>query len=95
MKDRARPSASARGYDVKWRRVRAQFLRHHPLCIGSEQEPCNQAATEVDHIIPLVEGGTHQWSNLQPFCKSCHSKKTVRENRGKGGQLQPRRRAAR
>lgn len=39
-------------------------------------------ATEVDHIIPRSKGGTDIWENLQALCKSCHSKKTRRENSG-------------
>lgn len=29
----------------------------------------------VDHIIPLVEGGTWDIENLQPMCSKCNSKK--------------------
>jgi len=39
-----------------------------------------EAAAEVDHIVPLARGGTHDLANLQPLCKSCHSKKTMRES---------------
>ena len=38
------------------------------------------AAAEVDHIIPLARGGTNDLANLQPLCKSCHSRKTMRES---------------
>lgn len=73
-----RPSAAARGYDSKWRLIRAKFLKHFPQCCH-----CHVAkATEVDHIKPLNNGGTHEWKNLQPLCKSCHSKKTVRHDGG-------------
>lgn len=81
-KDDNRPSASARGYDVKWRRIRAMYLRRHPECAE-----CGRPAEEVDHITPLARGGTHQWENLQALCKSCHSKKTISENRGEGGKI--------
>lgn len=74
-----RPSASRRGYDRKWRRIRAQYLKAHPDCIA-----CGDPAKEVDHILPLAEGGTHQWSNLQPLCKRCHSQKTVLFDGGLG-----------
>jgi len=35
-------------------------------------------ATIVDHIRPMSMGGTHEWSNLQSLCHSCHTKKTQR-----------------
>lgn len=66
-----RPSASKRGYDRKWRVIRAAFLKAHPQCA------CGEPATEVDHILALRKGGTNAWSNLQPMCKPCHARKTV------------------
>ncbi len=89
-KDRGRASAAARGYDAKWRRVRAMYLRRHPVCVGDD---CGRPAEEVDHILPLADGGTHKWENLQALCKSCHSKKTIRDNRGKAGKIKKRKHA--
>ena len=74
-----RPSAAARGYDRKWRRIRAQFLKKHPECVE-----CGQPATDVDHIVPRAAGGSDQWSNLQPLCHACHSRKTVAQDGGFG-----------
>lgn len=38
---------------------------------------------ELDHIIPLEQGGKDEESNYQPLCadgrESCHAKKTARE----------------
>lgn len=34
---------------------------------------------ELDHIVPLIEGGGHALSNLQTLCTPCHKHKTVRE----------------
>lgn len=31
---------------------------------------------EIDHIIPLASGGKNSVENLQPLCKSCHTKKS-------------------
>ena len=73
--DADRPNAAQRGYDVKWRRIRAQFLRHHPLCVE-----CGAPATDVDHIVPIAEGGSHKWENLQALCHRHHSGKTMRES---------------
>lgn len=30
---------------------------------------------EVDHIIPVSEGGSNHFSNLQTLCRECHRKK--------------------
>lgn len=72
-----RPSASARGYDRKWRKNRARFLKHNPTCVA-----CGAEATEVDHITPKAQGGGDEWGNLRAFCKSCHSKRHAREREG-------------
>jgi 5-methylcytosine-specific restriction endonuclease McrA len=34
---------------------------------------------ELDHIVPLADGGTHELSNMQTLCRACHRAKTVRE----------------
>jgi 5-methylcytosine-specific restriction endonuclease McrA len=34
---------------------------------------------ELDHIVPLVDGGTHELANMQTLCRLCHRAKTVRE----------------
>ncbi|MCO6436913.1 MAG: HNH endonuclease [Phycisphaerae bacterium] len=81
-----RPSPSQRGYDRHWQRVRRWYLMKHPLC----EDPFNDhdgrvvAGEVVDHIVPLARGGTHNESNLQTLCASCHSKKTVKYDGGFG-----------
>lgn len=72
--DEQRPPAHRRGYGGPWRRLRLLVLNHEPFC-----RLCGAPATEVDHIVPLRAGGTNELSNLQPLCKSCHSRKTGRE----------------
>ena len=50
-------------------------------------DECKQFATEIDHINPVSsEHDEHFYdtNNLQGLCKSCHSKKTARENGGFG-----------
>ena len=65
-----RGTATQRGYDAEWRRIRAAILEAEPLC-----RMCQAVATEVDHIVPMHRGGTNHPSNLQPMCRSCHNRK--------------------
>lgn len=37
---------------------------------------CTKPATTVDHVVPLVRGGTNYEGNLVPCCKSCNSSKS-------------------
>lgn len=50
--DRLRGGADARGYDSRWRKARALFLKQHPLCAFCQAEGKVVPATVVDHIIP-------------------------------------------
>jgi len=67
-----RPSAWRRGYDYKWQGIRDAYLRTHSTCAK-----CGEKATEVHHIQPLAQGGTHEQSNLVPLCQRCHSRLTA------------------
>jgi 5-methylcytosine-specific restriction protein A len=78
-----RPSAARRGYDRTWMRIQAQFITEHPFCQGSLHVGQNIPGVLIDHIQPLVDGGTHDMSNLQTLCQSCHSKKTHLQNKNK------------
>ena len=37
---------------------------------------CGAKATEIDHIIPRVKGGSNSTFNLTPACRSCNQKKS-------------------
>jgi len=78
-----RLSPSKRGYGAGWQKLRITFIKSHPLCLHCEREGITAPAEEVDHIRPLSDGGTNDWANLQPLCKSHHSKKTYRESLGR------------
>lgn len=48
--------------------------------------PC--ALWEVDHVVPVVNGGTNELSNLRTLCVPCHTVATValaKERRGERG----------
>lgn len=76
-----RPSASARHYDRKWRKKRADYLRKNPFC---KERGCGERATHVDHIVSLADGGADDESNYQGMCHSHHSSKTNRVDGGFG-----------
>ena len=40
-------------------------------------------AAQVDHIVPLAEGGTDTESNLQVLCACCHAIKSASEARAR------------
>ena len=40
---------------------------------------CTVVATEVDHILPAMGGGSDQVWNLQAACGPCHRSKSGRE----------------
>ena len=55
----------------RWAMTRKVALHTQPLC------PCGEIATDVDHIIPIEQGGdTWARANLQGLCAQCHGRKT-------------------
>ena len=66
-------------YDHAWRKIRNRYIAAHPVCAHCQEQGRITPATEVDHIIPLEHGGTHDEANLQALCKPCHSAKTARD----------------
>ena len=41
---------------------------------------CQRWGDQVDHLVPLAEGGEpYDLNNLQTLCSSCHGKKTRQE----------------
>ena len=70
-----RPNAAGRGYDYKWQKFRAEYLRRNPICAD-----CGQQATDVHHPWRLEDGGPqYDAANLMPLCHPCHSARTARE----------------
>lgn len=84
--DQRRGSSAARGYDSRWRKARAGYLRKHPLCRLHQMRGELEPATVVDHIIPHRGDKARFWdsNNWQPLCKRCHDRKTATEDGGFG-----------
>jgi 5-methylcytosine-specific restriction protein A len=45
---------------------------------------------ELDHRVPLIDGGTHDLSNLQTLCVPCHRDKSAREHSARAAQSRER-----
>jgi len=64
---------------AKWKRLRVAFLRAHPWC--NHCPPTSWTpATEVDHVLPIEDGGD-PWdeNNLRPLCRYHHAAKTAED----------------
>lgn len=68
-------------YQTKgWKSLRKLHLSREPLCRKCREKGDTVPAREVDHIIPLRDGGDiFDEENLQSLCKPHHSQKTRRE----------------
>ena len=59
-------------------RMRALVASEQEWKCGDCQMTLN-AAYEIDHIIPVCDGGTNQRENLVALCRNCHGLKTTRD----------------
>lgn len=50
----------------------AEIIEHDPCAY------CGDKAGTIDHIEPVVRGGSNSWTNLAAACKSCNSRKAAR-----------------
>jgi len=63
----------------QWRATRNFYMQTNPLCEQCKRKGITTAGQCVDHIRPLSQGGTNDFSNLQTLCNSCHAKKSSLE----------------
>lgn len=76
-----RPSIpKSRSTEGSWRNKRKRVLkRDNHQCRIRYVGICIGIATEVDHIIPVTQGGTDEMENLQSACGPCHKAKSSDE----------------
>lgn len=82
--DAQRGSATARGYDAAWQRLRIAHLTNSPLCVHCLQEDETVTmADDVDHVVPIAVDPSLRLSpdNLQSLCRRHHNIKTASERR--------------
>lgn len=63
--------------DERFELIRCQNYKCN-LCLN----PFGSSSFEIDHIVPLEQGGTNDLINLQGLCDSCHIFKTTVLDRG-------------
>ena len=61
------------------RRTKTRILHRDNHTCQIHGPHCTHTATEVDHITPQAQGGTHNPENLRAVCKTCHREKTKTE----------------
>jgi len=76
-----REQSQKRGYDSTWRALSKQVRMEEPLCRYCLREGRVEAATCVDHTVPLKIAPDLRLvrSNLQALCHACHTSKTRAE----------------
>lgn len=70
---------------ARWRRLRAEVLREHPMCEECERRGEWTEATEVHHKVPVEHGVTlldkealmYNIGNLMALCHNCHVNKHI------------------
>lgn len=68
-----RGSARERGYDSRWREVRAMKLKRDPLCEECLYENRTKPAVLVHHVVAIADGGEAlDMGNLMSVCRWHH-----------------------
>jgi 5-methylcytosine-specific restriction protein A len=79
-----RGTATERGYDHAWRKLRREHAEAHPFCAPCLGRGHFIPVEIVDHITPHLGNDALRLNpgNLQSLCRSCHSRKTHAEGEG-------------
>lgn len=83
-------SRDVRTRDALWYRNVAELKRLQPFCACCVQQRCPncavtssgalaRVATQTDHKVPVLQGGTNDIGNLQRLCDQCHEHKTMQD----------------
>lgn len=72
-----------------WRKFRAIYISKHPLCEHCLKDGKLTAATLVDHVIEIMDGGARlSESNVQSLCDACHNRKTALKKKERAAGVQ-------
>lgn len=76
----SRENAAKRGYDYQWQKLRARFVKSHPLCEDCLAQGRTTAANEAHHVEKVADAPERRLdaSNLMALCKRCHAARTAK-----------------
>jgi len=74
---------------TRWKALRIQYLKAHPLCVECLKADRIQPSTVVDHKRPHRGNQVLFWdlNNFEALCKKCHDLKTNKEDGGFGNKV--------
>lgn len=74
-------NGASRTTAAEWKRLHRLAKQRLPYrCAQCGAEPVTgRGGLELDHVVPVAEGGTDGFDNLQWLCASCHAEKSRRE----------------
>lgn len=81
-----RSASSKRTGTRQWKLIRAKTLTRDGHQCQLRGPNCTIEATQVDHVIPVSQGGGDELSNTTSVCKPCHDQKSAREAAAGRGQ---------
>jgi 5-methylcytosine-specific restriction protein A len=94
QREQHRPTPAQRGYDSTWTKlatdIKTAWIAEHGLTcpgFGMAPHPIGDPSINpltVDHVIPKIQGGTDDRSNLAVLCKRCQGRKGRTERGGTG-----------
>jgi len=57
--------------------IRSRHRSDKPLCVMCATKGLVRPWVEIDHVVPLAEGGADDAANRQGLCAECHALKTA------------------
>ena len=69
----------------KWMTTRERIALAHDYTCSNCGGIWISSRDQIDHKIPLEQGGSNEDSNLWPLCNDCHTAKTATEAKARAG----------
>jgi len=67
--------------DTEYRRNRKIIRQQQKYCVWCGTAGTSQNKLQVDHIVPVSKGGSHDLTNLRILCQMCHKKRQGKAHR--------------